>query len=107
MKVLKFRKILSELILTHKKNTTWRLFDDKNISVDDLVSLVVWETGKEFATARITSVIEKPFCELPPDAFEGHEIFFSEKELLETYKEYYKTEINQSTPFKVIKFEVL
>jgi len=31
MKTLKFREKLSKLILSGKKTTTWRLFDDKDL----------------------------------------------------------------------------
>lgn len=53
MKTLKLRESLSKLILQGKKNTTWRLFDDKNLSKGDVVSFLVWETKKEFAKARL------------------------------------------------------
>ena len=59
MKTLKFREILARQILSGEKNSTWRFFDEKNLSKGDEVSLLVWENKKEFAKARIFSVEEK------------------------------------------------
>ena len=52
MKTLKFRKNLSELILKNEKTTTWRIFDDKDIQIDDIIEFLVWETKEQFAVAR-------------------------------------------------------
>jgi len=48
MKQLKFSEPLSYLILSGKKDITWRINDNKNISVGDLISLC-YNDGKEFA----------------------------------------------------------
>jgi hypothetical protein len=39
-KTLKFREELCKLIMEGKKDSTWRLFDDKDLSVGDEVDLV-------------------------------------------------------------------
>ena len=64
MKTIKFRKALSQLILSGKKDSTWRLFDDKNLSAGDTVSLVIWETQEEFAIVNLLSVREATFGQL-------------------------------------------
>ena len=64
MKTLKFKEDLSKLILSGKKDTTWRLFDDKNLSNSDEVSFVISETGKEFAKAKLINVRETTFGNL-------------------------------------------
>lgn len=107
MKTLKFREALSRLVLKGEKNVTWRLFDNKNITKGDVVSLVVWETGKEFAKAKITSVIEKKFSEMKASDFDGHEKFSSDKEMYETYSRYYDCEVNGETIVKIIGFELV
>lgn len=48
MKTIKFRPALAKLIIEGKKTTTWRLFDDKNLQVGDVVELVNWETKEVF-----------------------------------------------------------
>jgi len=106
MKTLKFKKVLSELILGGKKNTTWRLFDDKNLSVGDSVSFLVQETLEEFARVKITYVKETTFGEFTDEDWDGHEKFSSEKEMYKTYSGYYNREVTSTSPVKVIKFEL-
>lgn len=89
MKTLKFREKLSKLILNGEKVTTWRLFDDKNLSEGDNVTFIVKETGKMFATAKLTSVKETKFSNLTEDDWEGHEKFSSAEEMYDTYSRYY------------------
>ena len=107
MKTLKFRKKLSKLILDSNKNTTWRLFDDKNLSVGDEVPFVVWETGEAFAKAKIIGVRETTFGELTEEDWEGHEKFNSEKEMYQAYSGYYSRQVYESSPVKIIKFELV
>lgn len=107
MKTLKFRETLSKLILSGEKNTTWRLFDDKNLSAGDIVSFLVWETQKEFAKAKITEVRETILGKLTDKDWGGHEKFSSNEEMYKTYSKYYNQDVNKSTILKVIKFELL
>lgn len=105
MKTLKFRKALSELILAGEKNTTWRLFDDKDLSVGDIISFLVWETLEEFARVKITSVKESTFGKLTDEDWDGHEKFSSNGEMYKTYSEYYGRQVSSDSPVKIIKFE--
>ena len=70
MKTLKFRKSLSKLILQEKKYATWRLSDDKNLSVGDIISFLVWETKEEFVKAKIIEIKETTFGELTDEDWE-------------------------------------
>src|SRR3989344_8095049 len=96
LKTLKFREVLSKLILQNKKNTTWRLFDDKNLTAGDIVSFLVWETKEEFAKARLIEVRETTLGELTEEDWEGHEKFSSEEEMYNTYSVYYRSEEHTS-----------
>lgn len=107
MKSLKFRKYLSELILKGEKTTTWRIFDDKDIQVDDELSCLVWETKEEFAKAKVVFVREVPFKDLTQEDLEGHEKFSSDKEMYETYSKYYNQEVTENTIVKIIKFKLI
>ena len=107
MKSLKFRKNLSELILKGEKTTTWRIFDDKDIQMDDELVLLVWETKKEFAKAKVIAVREVRFKELTKEDLEGHEKFSSDKEMYETYSEYYNQPVTEDTIVKIIKFKLM
>lgn len=106
MKTLKFRKTLSELILTGKKNTTWRLFDDKNLSKGDIVSFLIQETLKEFTKVKITSIKETTFGELTDEDWDGHEKFSSNEDMYKTYSKYYNRQVTHDSPVKIIKFEI-
>jgi hypothetical protein len=107
MKTLKFRKELSELILNGQKTSTWRLFDDKDLSVGDSVSFVVWETGEEFARVELIFVKETTFGQLTSNDWEGHETFESEEKMYKVYEEYYKRPVDENSPVKIIKFRFL
>jgi hypothetical protein len=106
MKTLKFRESLSKLIITGKKDTTWRLFDEKNLSVGDVVSFLVWETKKEFAKVKIIEVKETKFGDLTDKDWNGHEKFSSDEEMYKTYSKYYNRQVDKNSPVKIIKFEL-
>lgn len=107
MKILKFREELSKLILSGKKTTTWRLFDDKDLHRVEVVSFVVWESGKEFAHAELISVIETLLGKLTKEDFEGHEPFSSMNEAYDKFSLYYHCSVDENTPVKIIKFSVI
>lgn len=107
IKTLKFRKNLSELILKNEKNTTWRIFDDKDIKEGDIIQFLVWETREAFAKAKIINVVEKKFKDLDEKDMEGHEKFVSKEEMYATYSTYYNKTVDENTMIKIIKFELL
>lgn len=106
MKIVKFRDYLVPLILSGQKNSTWRLFDDKSLSLGDEIELREFEEDISFATAKITKVIEKPFRDLVEEDKEGHETFASDEEMYKTYSSYYKTIVNPDTKVKIIWFDL-
>ena len=105
MKTLKFDRSLVELIKNGEKRTTWRLFDEKNITTRD--SLTLESGGRVFAKAEVTSVVEKRFKELDDNDWEGHEKFNSDTEMYERYTYYYNQTVNEDIIVKIIKFEIL
>ncbi len=107
MKTLKFSKDLVELVKNGSKTSTWRLFDDKNIKVDDLVTLIKRPELTPFAEAKVTKVLTKPFQELTNKDKDGHEKFYSEEQMYKTYSDYYKQEVNPDTEVKIIRFKIL
>jgi hypothetical protein len=107
MKTLKFRSKLSKLILSKKKDTTWRLFDDKNLSVGDIISFLVWETKKPFAEVQLLEIRETTFGKLQEKDWDGHEKFASEEEMYKTYSKYYNRKVTKNSPVKIIKFKLL
>ena len=57
-------KVLSKLILQREKNTTWRLFDNKNLSKGEVLSFLIQETEEELAKGKLIEVRETALGEL-------------------------------------------
>ena len=107
MKTLKFENKLVELILSGEKDSTWRIFDDKNLSVGDELILVNKDTGEEFGKAKIISVREKEIKDIEDIDFEGHEKYKNNEELIETYKKYYGDKVSGESIVKIIQFKLI
>ena len=112
MKSLKFNHKLAQAIAKGQKTSTWRLFDDKDLSVGDHIKLIDKvesarpETWKIIGTARISTVIQKRLGDIEPADYEGHEAFSSNHEMLQTYKKYYGSDVNFDTVVKIIRFTI-
>lgn len=106
MKTLKFTPELIPLILSGEKTSTWRIFDDKDLSVGDELSLVNKTTGEEFVKARIISVREKMLGEIDATDFDTHEKYESKEKMLEEYHSYYGDRVTWNTLVKIIDFEL-
>ncbi|EKE26258.1 MAG: hypothetical protein ACD_4C00354G0004 [uncultured bacterium (gcode 4)] len=107
MKTLKFYHPLPEMILSWKKDITWRIEDEKNIQVWDELSFLSRPELVEFAKAKVLNVNCTKFWELKEEDIEWHEKFESEEEKYKNYSNYYKTEITPNTELKVIKFKLI
>lgn len=111
MKKLKFEHNLAALVIKGDKTTTWRLFDDKDLTVGDDVELIDKvkpdkpETWKPFGTAHLTKIIEKPIGEINESDTERHEKYQSADDLLETFREYYGSNVTPKTAVKIISFD--
>ena len=104
MKRLKFHPSLVSLVLSKEKTSTWRLFDDKNLSEGDMLELINSETGEVFAKAQIKKVSIKKLGQLSDEDRVGHEPFSSDQEMHAIYEKYYKVPVDQYTEIKIIRF---
>jgi ribonuclease HI len=110
VKTLKLDHNLAELVLNGKKTSTWRLFDDKDLSVNDIVKLVDKVdpdrpvTWKVIGKAHITTIIQKRLADIGPQDYDGHEEFSSPQNMLKTYQKYYGSDVDLDTPVKIIRF---
>lgn len=106
-KKVKFRDHLAAMILSREKTSTWRLFDDKDLKVGDIIDLINWNTTEKFGEAEILEVLEKPLSELEDSDFMGHEKFESTEQMYEIYKKYYGDRVTPETVVKIIRFKLL
>jgi len=106
MKSLKFAENLIDSILEGKKDITWRINDNKNISKGDVISLC-YKDGKEFAKAEVLWAKEKRFKNLTEEDLRGHEKFSSPDEMYTTYSGYYNQEVGPETEVKIIKYRLV
>ncbi|MBU4502001.1 MAG: ASCH domain-containing protein, partial [Nanoarchaeota archaeon] len=104
MKILKFEKRFIQPILEREKTTTWRMFDDKNLTEGDKIILTNQENGEEFCKAKIVDVKEKQLKDINEDYYEGHESFESIEKICSKFSEYYNKEVNQEDKIKIIRF---
>jgi ribonuclease HI len=111
MKTIKLDHQLAEDVKNGKKHSTWRLFDDKDLSVDDRVVLVDKVDPRDrnswvaFGEAIITRVVEKHLGDIGNDDYDGHERFDSPEEMLRTYQGYYGDSVSFKTPVKIVRFD--
>lgn len=106
-KILKFTEDLVPLILSGKKTSTWRLFDDKNLQVRDELIFINKQTGEEFAKAVITEVKSKEIQNIEPSDHEGHGEPKRNEEILEEFKKIYGSEVTLTSVLKILKFSLL
>jgi len=113
MKSLKLDHELADLVRRGEKTSTWRIYDDKDISVNDLISLIdkvepqdpsTWVT---LGIAKVNAVIEKRLGDITSTDYAGHETFSSPTAMLETYQKYYGPQVARDTPIKMIHFSLL
>lgn len=107
MKTLKFDQTLVPLVLSGEKNSTWRLFDDKDLSTGDDLILMNKQTGEEFSKAKIIWVSLKQLKDIVDEDCDGHEKFESHDAMFEAYRKYYGDKVTPETIVKMIKFELI
>ncbi len=106
-KTLKFAPNLVDLILTGKKTLTWRLGDDKDLQVGDMVDFLEFGTLRHFATVKLDKVIERKMGELTGEDMEGYEVYENKEKMYAKFSEYYKKPVDKDTVVKIIWFSRL
>ena len=110
VKSLKLDHELAQAVLGGTKTSTWRVNDDKDLHVNDDISLIDKVKSNDPASwqymgvAHITSILEKPLGAIQSRDMEGSEKFTSTAETIETFRGYYGPQINEDTPVKMIRF---
>lgn len=111
MKSLKFNHDAAQAIFKGKKTTTWRIDDDKDLSVDDEFVIVdkVNPNDKQswvgIGKGVVSQIIEKHLHDITENDIDGTEGYTTVKEMLVTFQQYLGDQkINQKTKIKIIKF---
>lgn len=111
MKTLKFDHQFAQEILAGNKRATWRMYDDKDLSVNDDIKIIDKVDSKQpeswqvIGRAKVTQIIEKKLGDVTKHDMEKHEAFGSQDEMLEHYRGYYGNRVTAGTPVKIIYFD--
>ncbi len=106
-KTLKFAPELCKQILAGTKTSTWRLFDDKDLTVGDDLTFVNKQTLEVFGTGEITQLYIKTLGTLEESDWIGHERFASEQVMYDTYRSYYGDQVHTDSEVKIIFFNFI
>jgi len=113
MKPIKLEHHLAEQVFAGTKTSTWRLFDDKDLTVGDKIDLIDKvnpddpSSWRGVGVAIILRVIEKPLGEITEADMEGHEPFESKQQMIDTYRGYYGDKVSEATPVKIVHFRLV
>lgn len=110
MKTLKLDHELAQAVLAGEKRSTWRVNDEKDLSVNDDIELIDkvdpsdMGTWKVIGHAKIDQVVEKRMSALTDDDRAGYERYESEEAMYAAYRAYYGPSIGPDTPIKLVNF---
>lgn len=111
MKTLKFDHESAQDVLKGKKTATWRLYDDKDLSVNDRVKIVDkvkttdTKTWHVIGEAQVNEVVEKKLDDVTDKDMAGHEVYRTKDEMLAVYRQRYGERVSLDDPVKIIYFK--
>src|SRR3569833_1500907 len=111
MKSLKFNHDQARLIQEGKKNSTWRMFDDKDLHVNDEIRIIDKANEQQpdswmvIGKARITEIVEKRLEDISEQHLKNEHAYNSKKEMLQAYRRYYGKQVTGATPVKIVYFD--
>jgi ribonuclease HI len=111
VKTLKFNHKDAALVLKGEKTSTWRLFDDKDLSVDDEIKFIdkvepdISKSWQVIGKATVEEIREKKLKNVTKEDMEGHVEFGSNDEMLDYYKNIYGERVTLETPVKIVFFK--
>jgi ribonuclease HI len=109
MKTLKLNNATAQLVASGQKTSTWRLYDDKDISVDDEIQFIDRvdphdrNTWYPIGVGTVDSVLHKRLGSVSPEDLKS-EGFESQDAMLAAFTEHYGKQISLETPVKIIHF---
>ena len=110
MKTLKFNHTDAQKIIQGRASATWRLYDDKSLSVGDTLQLIDQvdaddeSTWRVFGCCTINTIVEKRLEDIDYQA-DGYAIAHGTSDLaLQLSRQYYGDGVSLKTPVKIIYF---
>jgi ribonuclease HI len=109
MKTLKLDHELAKLVLSGEKTSTWRVKDDKDLSVDDLVEFIDKvdttrpNSWRVIGRARINQVVAKRVGDLTDEELHEHD-YESREQMINAFRRYYGDDVDEGTPVKLLSF---
>lgn len=110
MKQLKFSHKAAQLINSGDKRSTFRMFDDKDISVNDEIEIIDKvdpnrpSTWRPICIVKVNSVIQKRLSNIDSDDLTKYDIYPTFDKLLHAMKIYYGNRFNAESTIKIISF---
>ena len=98
-------------MLAGKKTATWRLYDDKDLSVNDRLRIIdkvkpgdthSWQV---IGDAQVNEVVEKKLSDVTDKDMAGHEVYKSKDEMLGVYRQRYGERVSLDDPVKIVYFK--
>jgi ribonuclease HI len=111
MKQLKFEHQFAKAIQAGKKSATFRVNDDKNLTIDDRVQLIDKVDHDRPTTWLITGdliikgVEQRKLRDLTSEHMVRAESFTDTEEMLQTFRRFYGDHIDESTPVTIVTFQ--
>lgn len=113
MKKLKLDHIAAQMVLKNNLRLTWRLFDDKDLSVNDAVELIdkvdplKTSSWQVLGVAIITKILERRLRDVLDSTYpvEGDDKGDLRKNIISSYEKYYGRDINLDEVIKIIHFD--
>ncbi|MBP9759974.1 MAG: hypothetical protein KBD24_01240 [Candidatus Pacebacteria bacterium] len=104
MKTIKFAPHLIAQLRDGTKTTTWRLFDDKDLSVGDIVSLVDKESLTEVGTAFVARIVSKSLKEITDEELAEHG-YADVDDMYHNLHTYYGDRVTPEAEVKMLTFD--
>lgn len=111
MKTLKLNHRLAKAIASNGKTSTWRLFDEKNIAVNDVVLAIDKlkpkdrSTWQVFGKLTINKIVEKRLRDVSESDYDDYDRYYSLEQMLGVFRGYYRGKtVSPDTPVKILYF---
>ena len=101
---------MAELVVAGKSTSTWRLYDDKDLSIDDDVTLIDKvnpndrSTWRPVGTAHINELIQNRLGDITAADGNNTTDLSKPEKLLKTFQLYYGPQVTLKTPIKIVHF---